>query len=148
MSIYHLYSSYSCSSSYSTLWGGIDGINGILFQFYLFPKSAAFYLLFIYSTSSYSQKSSKEMQSYHSLNFRYETVKSSLLKNQVCPIYFNSCEGYGWLKVPFCHFHSSQNEWIWMNVIELWCFWRTSDSHYSLLNWCISENIIYKLENN
>ena len=36
--IYHHYSSYSCSSSYSILWGGIDGINGILFQLYLFPE--------------------------------------------------------------------------------------------------------------
>ena len=38
--ICHHYSSYSCSSSYSTLWGGIDGIYiyRILFQFYLFPK--------------------------------------------------------------------------------------------------------------
>ena len=33
--IYHHYSSYSCSSIFSTLWGGIDGI---LFQLYLFPK--------------------------------------------------------------------------------------------------------------
>ena len=53
--IYHHY------SSYSTLWGGIDGI---LFQFYLFPKKyVAFHLLFLYSTSSYSQKLSKRIQS-------------------------------------------------------------------------------------
>ena len=39
--MYHHYSSYSCSSSYSTLSGGIDGIDGILFQFYLFPKKCS-----------------------------------------------------------------------------------------------------------
>ena len=63
--IYHHYSSYSCSSSYSTLWGGIDGTDGILFQFYLFPKNVAFHLLFVflYSTSSYFQKLSKGIQS-------------------------------------------------------------------------------------
>ena len=42
--IYHHY------SSYSTIWSGIDGIDGILFQFYLFPKKFAFHLLFRYST--------------------------------------------------------------------------------------------------
>ena len=61
--IYHHYSSYSCSFSYFTLWGGIDGTDGILFQFYLFPKIVPFHLLFRYSTSSYSQKVSKGMQS-------------------------------------------------------------------------------------
>ena len=35
---YHHYSSYSCSSSYSTVSGGIDGIDEILFHFFLFPK--------------------------------------------------------------------------------------------------------------
>ena len=39
--IYHHYSIYSCSSSCSTLWFGIVGIDGILFQFYLFPKNVA-----------------------------------------------------------------------------------------------------------
>ena len=63
--IYHHYSSYSCSSSYSTLWGGIDGIDGILFQFYLFPKKFAFHLLFLYSTSSYSQKIVKSFAVIH-----------------------------------------------------------------------------------
>ena len=60
---YHHYSSYSCSSSYSTLWGGIDGIDVILFQFYLLTKNVAFHLLFLYSTSSYSQKLLKGIQS-------------------------------------------------------------------------------------
>ena len=41
----------------------MDGIDGILFQFYLFPKIVAFHLLFLYSTSSYSEKLSKGMQS-------------------------------------------------------------------------------------
>ena len=32
-------------------------------------------------------------------------------------------------------------EWMNMNeyMIELWCFWRTSDSHYSLSSWYTSE---------
>ena len=50
---YHC-SSYSCSSSYSSLRGGIDRIHGILFQFYLILKNVAFHLLFSYSTSAYS----------------------------------------------------------------------------------------------
>ena len=53
-------SSYCCSSSYSTLWGGIDGTDWILFRFYLFPRNVAFHLLFLYSTSSYSQNYQKE----------------------------------------------------------------------------------------
>ena len=61
--IYHHYSSYSCSSSHSTLWGGTDGIDRIFFQLYLFPKNVAFHLIFLYSTSSYSQKLPKGMQS-------------------------------------------------------------------------------------
>ena len=36
----------------------------MLFQFYLLPQDVAFRLLFLYSTSSYSQKLSKGMQSY------------------------------------------------------------------------------------
>ena len=59
--IYYHYSSYSCSFSYSTLWHETD--RRILFQFYLFPKNVAFHSLFLYSTSSYSQKLSKGMQS-------------------------------------------------------------------------------------
>ena len=47
--IYHHCSSYSYSSTYSSLRGGIDRIDGTLFQFYLFPKNVAFHLLFFYS---------------------------------------------------------------------------------------------------
>ena len=62
--IYDHYFSYFFSSSYSTLWGRIDGIDGILFEFYLFTKNVAFHLLFVYSsTSSNSEKLSKGMQS-------------------------------------------------------------------------------------
>ena len=56
--IYHHY------SSYSTLWGRIDEIDGILFQFYLFSQNVALHLLFLYSNYSCSQKLSNGMQSY------------------------------------------------------------------------------------
>ena len=64
--IYHYYSSYSCSSSYSTLWGGIDEIDGILLQFYLHVFPTKFCIPFtipLFHQSFYSQKLSKGIQS-------------------------------------------------------------------------------------
>ena len=46
----------------------LSGRDGILFQFYLFSKNVAFHSLFLYSTSFYSQKLSKGMQSKVLLN--------------------------------------------------------------------------------
>ena len=44
-------------------------------------------------------------ETYHSHDFRYETLKSSLLKKTNSLI---SCEGHERLKLPFCYYHSSQ----------------------------------------
>ena len=54
-----------------------------------------------------------------------------------CPTHINSCESHKWLKVPFCHFHLSQNEWYEWIYDWTVCFWRTPESHYPLLSWCI-----------
>ena len=45
---------------------------------------------------------------------------SSFEKNYVCPYHLISCESHVWksqmIKGTFIHFHSSENEWIWMNI--------------------------------
>ena len=65
---YYHYSSYSCSSSYSTLWSGIDEIDRILFQFYLFPKKL---LHFIYYVSFPPLPVPKSYQKEYSLTLKY-----------------------------------------------------------------------------
>ena len=75
------YHNYSSSSSYSTLWGGIDRIDGILFQFYLFPKNVTFNLLFFYSTSPIPKKPSKGMQP--KLSWKYLIDHDSRCKNWI-----------------------------------------------------------------
>ena len=53
-------------------------------------------------------------ETYNSQNFRYETLKSPLLKNQVCPSYLVSCESHRRLKVHFVIFTDHR-----MNEYEL-----------------------------
>ena len=47
-------------------------------------------------------------ETYHSQDFRYETLGTPLLK--VCPSNFISFESHKRLKVNFCHFHSSDGD--------------------------------------
>ena len=51
-------------------------------------------------------------ETYHSQNFRYETLKSHLLEMLSVSLspHFNSCESHKRFKVHLCHFHSSENE--------------------------------------
>ena len=81
----------------------------------------------------------------HSQNFRYETLKSRLLKK----LSVSHILHFEWksrmIKGTFLSF-SISTEWMNMNeyIIQFLCFWRTSESNYSLSSWCISPWIIYE----
>ena len=57
------YSEIKVQSSSKSNHSYSSSLDGMLFQLHLFPKIVAVYLLFLYSTSSYSQKLSKGTQS-------------------------------------------------------------------------------------
>ena len=48
--------------------------------------------------------------------YKVSDMKPLNWKIQVCPTSLISCESHEWLTVPFCHFHSAHNEWIWMKT--------------------------------
>ena len=56
------YHNYSSSSSCSTLWGGIDRIDGILFQFYLFPKNVTFNLDYVHMMPLWFENGTKSLR--------------------------------------------------------------------------------------
>ena len=79
-------------------------------------------------------------ETYHSQNFRYETLKSPLLKKLSVSLLPHFVWKSQTIKGTFLSF-SLIREWMNMNeyMIELWYFWRTSESHYSLSSWYILE---------
>ena len=64
----------------------------------------------------------------------------------MCPTCLISCESHELLKVPFCHFHLSENEWIYE-----WTFMVLKDFRVPLLSFeliHVRNFFCYRIENN